>query len=282
VILFVGFPQAFAAISIALHIPITLLLMGIVLRGAAFVFRSYDVGEGSAGRSRRWSAVFAVASTVSPLMLGVCAGGVASGELKIDSATGQVQTDFISAWLAPFPLVVGAMTLCLFAFLAAVYLCVELEQGALAEDFRKRALISGAALAPCALGALALSPTGAPALYRGLLASSWALSFHVVTALLAVGSLALLWRRAYRPARLLAAAQAASIVAGWGVSQFPLIVPPDLTIAMASGPQNVVRAVLWTLAIGALPLAAAFWWLYRVFKGGSAVTQGSDARDDAE
>ena len=270
VILFVGFPQAFAAISIALHIPITLLLMGIVLRGAAFVFRSYDVGAGAAARSQRWSAVFAIASTVSPVMLGVCAGAVASGDLTIDPATGQVQTDFLSAWLAPFPWLVGAMTLCLFAFLAATYLCVEHAGEELGEDFRRRALVSGVLLAPLALGALALSPTGAPALYEGLLASPWAISFHVFTGLLAVGALALLWRRVWRPARVLAAAQAACIVTGWGLSQFPLMIPPDLTIRAAAGPENVLEGVLWALAIGGLPLLAAFWWLFRVFKGEGA------------
>src|SRR6186997_1792362 len=41
VLLFSAFPPAFAAISIALHVPLTLLLLGIVFRGSAFTFRSY-------------------------------------------------------------------------------------------------------------------------------------------------------------------------------------------------------------------------------------------------
>ena len=39
VILFTGFPPAFAAISVALHVPLTLFLIGVVLRGSAFAFR---------------------------------------------------------------------------------------------------------------------------------------------------------------------------------------------------------------------------------------------------
>src|SRR3954466_6248314 len=42
VLLFAAFPPAFAAISIALHIPLTLFLVGVVFRGSAFTFRSYD------------------------------------------------------------------------------------------------------------------------------------------------------------------------------------------------------------------------------------------------
>ena len=43
VILFTAFPPAFAAIMTALNIPFTLMLIGIVLRGSAFIFRKYDI-----------------------------------------------------------------------------------------------------------------------------------------------------------------------------------------------------------------------------------------------
>ena len=39
VLLFTCFPRAFARIAIALHVPLTLMLIGIVLRGSAFVFQ---------------------------------------------------------------------------------------------------------------------------------------------------------------------------------------------------------------------------------------------------
>src|SRR5260370_25636619 len=41
VLLFSGFPRAFSAIMIALHIPITVILIGIVLLASEFVFRKY-------------------------------------------------------------------------------------------------------------------------------------------------------------------------------------------------------------------------------------------------
>ncbi len=265
VVLFAGFPPAFAAITTALHVPLVLLLMGIVLRGAAFTFRSYDTGPGQAERSARWSLVFAISSTVSPIMLGVCAGAVASGQLTIDAATGRVQTDFISAWLAPFPFAVGLMTLLLFAFLAAVYLCVEHRGTALADDFRTRALASGVLLAPAAGLAWNLSATGAPAIRAGLAESTWALPFHIGTGVFAMGALVLLVRRAYRKARLAAAAQAVCIVVGWALSQFPYVVVPDLTLTAAAAPDNVIVTMLVILAVGAIPLALAFRYLYAIF-----------------
>jgi cytochrome d ubiquinol oxidase subunit II len=68
VILFNGFPPAFAAIMIAMHVPVTLMLVGIMLRGSAFSFRSCAAaaivrGVNGAGRfrsrtcSRRYSSV---------------------------------------------------------------------------------------------------------------------------------------------------------------------------------------------------------------------------------
>jgi cytochrome d ubiquinol oxidase subunit II len=102
VLTFVCLPKAFAAIMTALHIPLTILLIGVVLRGSAFVFRAYD--DPTDEVQRRWSLIFAVASVVSPWALGVTLGAVASGTITFDGA-GRVQTDFISAWAAPFPAV---------------------------------------------------------------------------------------------------------------------------------------------------------------------------------
>ena len=62
----------------------------------------------------------------------------------------------MKSWLAPFPIAVGAFALALFAFLAAVYLAVEAPDGPLREDFRRRAILSAAAVAVCALAAALL------------------------------------------------------------------------------------------------------------------------------
>src|SRR5262245_645086 len=79
VVLFVGFPVAFSVMSIALHVPLTLMLIGIVLRGCAFVFRTYDPE-----RSGAWGRVFAIASLLTPVMLGICLGAAASGRIRVD------------------------------------------------------------------------------------------------------------------------------------------------------------------------------------------------------
>ena len=69
VLLFVCFPLAFAAIATALHVPLALMLVGIVLRGSAFTFRTYDRDD--AHSRRLWGRTFAIASVITPVMLGV-------------------------------------------------------------------------------------------------------------------------------------------------------------------------------------------------------------------
>src|SRR5689334_4196758 len=67
VLLFTAFPPVFARLMTLLHIPLTLMLLGIVLRGSAFTFRSYDSKRDTV--QRRWGRIFSLASTGTPLLL---------------------------------------------------------------------------------------------------------------------------------------------------------------------------------------------------------------------
>ena len=276
VLLFAALPSAFSTISIALHIPITLMLIGIVLRGSAFVFRAYGI---QSDRSEaRWSRVFAVSSTVTPIMLGVVAGAVASGRIRRDAETGVVATDFLSEWLAPFPFVLGLFTLALFAFLAAVYLTNETDDVDLRADFRRRGLYTAVASALLAVLCLALAREGAPVIWWGLTASTWAPLFHAATALASLGAFGALWRASYSLARLLAIVQVTLIVVGWGLAQYPFAVPPDVTFASAAAPASVLRPMLIAHATGAVVLIPSFGYLYALFKGRRASGDGESAR----
>jgi cytochrome d ubiquinol oxidase subunit II len=259
VLLFTGFPAAFAALSIDLFLPLFLLLGGIVLRGAAFTFRTYDRPD---PRVRvRWGLVFSISSIVAPLVLGTIVGAIASGRL-VAATRGRVPL----AWLSPFPLATDLLATALFAFLAACYLAVEAE-GALREDFRRRALGAGVAVFAAALLAAVLSWREAPLVFAGLTRRGFSLPLHLATAAAAVTALGALLRRRVRLARAAAAVQAALIVAGWGASQYPYLVVPDVTLASAAAPDATIVPVLWALAAGAVLLFPALYLLFRVFKG---------------
>jgi cytochrome bd ubiquinol oxidase subunit II len=264
VLLFTCFPAAFATIAIALHIPLTLMLFGIVLRGSAFIFRSY--GSDQDATQQRWGRVFAIASIVTPVLLGMCVGAIATGALGMTSFSGPFAEHFIWPWLTMFGLGVGLMALALFSFLAAVYLTVETEGTPLQEDFRARALWAAVAVFVLAFGVLALSWRAAPMVREGLMVGSLALPIHIVTGISAVTAIAALWTRRFRLARVAAAAQVTFILWGWAAAQYPYLLPRTLTIEAAAAPSRTLVLVLWALAAGACVLFPSLFYLFRIFK----------------
>jgi cytochrome d ubiquinol oxidase subunit II len=263
VLTFTCFAPVYARLGTILHIPLTLMLVGIVLRGSAFTFRTYDT-RGDAAQ-RRWGRTFASASVITPILLGVSIGAVASGRVKPVNPGGFVP-QFVQPWLTPFALSVGLLALTLFAFLAAVFLTMETHDPELCEDFRRRALGAGVAVFFASALVLLLSPNAAPLVRTGLMASSWALPLHLATGMSAVLVLAALWFRRFRLARVAAGLQVSLIFWGWALAQYPLLIPPDLTIANSAAPDSTLRLVLAALAIGGAVLLPSLWYLFQVFK----------------
>src|SRR5690348_516461 len=142
-ILFTAFPPAFARLTTVLHIPLAVMLVGIVLRGCAFAFHTNAVPIHDPRRAPRhdaahrfWEQVFGVSSLVTPVWLGMTIGAIASGRVR--PPTGSFMDSFVRPWLAAFPLSVGLLALALFAFLAAVYLAQDTVDVRLQEAFRLR------------------------------------------------------------------------------------------------------------------------------------------------
>ncbi len=267
VITFTCFPSVYARLGTRLHIPLSLMLVGIVLRGSAFTFRTYDSQHDAA--QRRWGRIFASASVITPVLLGVSIGAVASGRLGNDTAGTFVQ-QYVEPWLTPFAFSVGLLALVLFAFLAAVFLTLETRDRELCEDFRRRALGAGIAAFFSSALVLVLSRRGAPLVMEGLLGSSWAIPLHLATAVTAVAVLVALWHRRFRLARVGAGLQVSLIFWGWPLAQYPLLMPPDLTIARAAAPDTTLRLVLLVLGVGGVVLLPSLWYLFQVFKSAPA------------
>jgi len=264
VLLFVCFPAVFARISVALHIPLTLMLIGIVLRGSAFTFRTYDSQRDDV--QRRWGLLFSWASLITPLLLGVSAGAVAAGSLPAATPTDFVE-GFVAPWLQPFPFAVGTLALTLMAYLAAVYLTVEAFDGDLQDDFRRRAIASGVAVFLVAMMTLALARGGAPLVWRGLTSSRWAPLYHAMVAAAALTAFWALFTRRTRLARMAAAAQASLILWGWAAVQYPYLIPSDLTIENSAAPPATLKLVVIALIAGLVLLVPSLVYLFRVFKG---------------
>jgi cytochrome d ubiquinol oxidase subunit II len=252
-----GFPAAFAAAMTTLFIPLMLALAGIVLRGSNFAFRKYAA---TFAQARYFGAIFAGSSLITPFFFGTVAGAIASGRVPAGG-----YGDRMGSWLNPTSLVGGCLAVTTCVFLAGVFLTADASRTAnpeLAERLRTRTLAVGALSGVIVFAGLYPILHDAPTLAHGLLHT--ALPLLVIAALAGALTLILLFRRSYSIARLFAAAAVASVVAGWGVGQYPWMLVDQLTINDAAGAESTLTALLVVVVLAGvivLPALAYLLWL---------------------
>lgn len=264
--LLTAFPIVAQLLTTALFIPLVLILIGIVLRGSTFVFRSFS----SNALQPVWGRIFSAASITTPFLFGTMAAAVASGDLGI--VHGQMPVGLIHAWLTPFAITVGLMGIALCATIAAVYLTVEAQRRKkpkLVESFRLRALIAGSCMAVLGIVGLVLAPSEASILWQGMLDHAlWAAIIAILLGI-ALGG-ALVFRR-FQLARILIIMGTAAIIGTWGLAQLPYIVPPSLTVTGAASPPLTLLELFISALVGMSMLIPALWFLFHVFKGMNVV-----------
>lgn len=245
VVLWSGFPRAFAPVMSTLYIPLTAAAVGIILRGSAFAFRKAVVPVVT---KRTFGAAFALSSVLTPFFLGTVVGAVASGRVPVDDST----PDVVGSWWNPTSILGGTLAVAVCAYLAAVYLSADAarkDERQLAERFRNRALATGVVTGVIALAGIYILATDAPRLFQGLVGR--AAPLLVLSAAGALASFVLLVRRRYRPARYTAALAVGAVLWGWAAAQYPDMLVGELTIAEAAGASATLVAMLVTLGIGA-------------------------------
>jgi cytochrome d ubiquinol oxidase subunit II len=260
VVLWTAFPQAFAAVASTLSVPLTLAAVGIIARGAAFAFRK-AVAE--VAPKRLFGAAFALSSVLTPFFLGTVAGAVASGRVPPGNARG----DLVTSWWNPTAVLGGVLAVGVCAWLAAAYLTADAAragQPGLAEQFRRRGLLTGAVVGAVALAGIGVLRADAPVLFDGL--TGRALPLVAASALAGVASLWLLWTRRFVAVRVTAALAVAAIVWGWAAGQYPWMLQGQLTIAQAAAGRPVLQAVLGSRLVGALLFLPPLAWLLVLFQ----------------
>ena len=123
VIFFVGFPEIYSMISISLHIPVLIMLLGIIARGTAFTFRNYDPVNDK--MQALYSRIYVYSSFITPLFIGIIAATAVSG--RIDPKAKGFLPTYIFNWLDWYPVSGGLFTVFLCGFLAAVFLIGEVS-----------------------------------------------------------------------------------------------------------------------------------------------------------
>ncbi len=257
VVLWTAFPPAFSAVMTTLYVPLALAAVGIVLRGSGFAFRKSI--EDLSGR-RAAGAAFAISSVVTPFFMGAVVGAIAAGNVPANG-----DGDAFSSWLAPLPLLTGAMFVATGAYLAAVFLVGDARRAGekdLERYFVRRAL--AAALVAGAAAAAGLVELHAEARYIFDRLTDQGLPLVILSALCGVGLLVALLRGARRPLRPLAGGAVVAVIWGWGVAQFPYLLPTSLKITQSAAPPDTLGTVIVVFiaaAVIVLPALGLLYWL---------------------
>jgi cytochrome d ubiquinol oxidase subunit II len=253
-----AFPIAFGSLASTLTIPISLAALGIIFRGLAYALQSAT----DVPRERRFiDLAFAVSSILTPFMLGAAIGAIASGRVPVGNAAGNL----VTSWVNPTSILTGCLAVAVGAFLAAVYLAADaarLDESALQNAFRRRALASGVITGGLAIAGLVVMDHDARHIYHGL-TTGYGLAAVIVSASAGVATLALVWHSRFQPARLTAALAVAAVVAGWAAAQRPTVLP-GLTLHQAAAGRDVLIAVIVSVLLGGLILAPSLALLFRL------------------
>ena len=270
VVLWTGFPEAYASITLTLFVPLTLAALGIVLRGSSFAFRKTVFRT----RDRRnFGAAFALSSVLVPYCMGAIAGAIASGRVPAGGKAGDPWT----SWVNPTSVLGGVLAVVAVAYLAAVYLVWDarrLADDEMVEYFRRRAV--GAAIVAGAVAVVGIFVLRADARYIFDELTTKALPLVLVSAVCGTASLILLARNADRGARLLAIGAVASVVVGWGVAQWPYMLPKSLKVSQAAAPTGTLSTLLVAAVLAAVIVLPGFILLYVLDQKSLLPAEGAD------
>ncbi len=256
VVLWTAFAEAFQSITLTLFVPLSLAALGIVLRGSSFAFRK-EVQRTSS--QRNFGAAFAASSVLVPFCMGAVAGAIASGRVPSGGEAG----DPWASWLNATSILGGVLAVAVCAYLAAVYLVWDarhIGDEEMVEYFRHRAL--GAAIATGVIAAVGIVVLHDDAKYVFDGLTSRALPLVIISALCGLGSIVLLHRDAHRFARLLAMGAVATVVAGWGVAQWPYLLPTTLKVEAAAAPDATLISVVVVFLLAAVICLPSLGLLY--------------------
>jgi cytochrome d ubiquinol oxidase subunit II len=257
--LFAVFPLAYAIVMPALYMPIILMLLALIFRGVAFEYR---------WRTERWKPVWDVAffggSLVAAFMQGIALGALVQGIEVSGRAYGGGWWD----WLSVFSVLTGLAVVVGYALLGATWIILKTE-GSLQRQMQGYAWWLGAATLTFIGLVSVMTPFQDPEYFTRWLSLPGSIFSAVMPLALLVAAWALFsGLNAGKDGQPFLAALSLFVLCfiGIGISFYPNIVPPSLTIAEAAAPDES----LWFALVGTLVLVpmilgytAYAYWVFR-------------------
>lgn len=264
--LFAVFPLAYAIVMPALYMPITLMLLALVFRGVSFEYRWRTEKKGL------WDVAFFGGSVVAALCQGIALGALVQG-IEVD---GRAYAGGWFDWLTPFSVLTGLAVVVGYALLGATWLVLKTEND-LRVQMRGCAWWLGAATLGVIGVVSILTPFQDPVYFErwfNLPGSLWSMIVPVLM-------VALTWSffkglNDHNDVRPFLSALGFFVVSfiGIGISFFPMMVPPSVTIWQAAAPDSSLAFAL-VGAVILIPIILAYTaYAYWVFRGKMDPSEG--------
>lgn len=258
--LFAVFPLAYAIIMPALYMPIILMLLALIFRGVAFEYR---------WRTKRWKPVWDVAffggSLTAAFMQGIALGALVQGITVADRAYAGGWWD----WLSAFSILTGCAVVVGYALLGSTWIILKTE-GKLQEQMQSYAWwLAAGTLGFIGIVSILTPFQDAEYFQRWFSLPGSVFSVVMPAALLMTAWLLFTGLKAGKDAQPFLAALCLFVLCfiGIGISFYPNIAPPSLTIVEAAAPDES----LWFALVGTVvlvPMILAYTaYAYWVFRG---------------
>ncbi|AXO89924.1 cytochrome d ubiquinol oxidase subunit II [Pseudomonas parafulva] len=259
--LFGAFPLAYSVVLEALYLPLMLMLVGLIFRGVAFEFRFKATDD----KRHLWDKAFIGGSLVATFFQGVALGAFIEGFKVVDRHYAGGTLD----WLTPFSLFSGVGLIVAYTLLGCTWLIMKTEgplQKQMHDLARPLALVLLVVIGivslwtPLAYGQIAERWFSMPNLI-------WFMPVPVLVLVTFYGLLKAVARHANYLPFLLTLVLIFLGYSGLGISLWPNIIPPSISIwEAAAPPQSQGFMLVGTLFI--LPLILGYtFWSYYVFRG---------------
>ncbi|MDU6410246.1 MAG: cytochrome d ubiquinol oxidase subunit II [Yersiniaceae bacterium] len=266
--LYGAFPLAYAVIADALAIPLTIMLIGLIFRGVAFEFRF----KATEGHRAFWDKSFIAGSLVATFSQGMVVGAFINGF----PVEGRTFAGGPMDWLTPFTVFCGFGLMIAYALLGCTWLIMKTDHAL----HRKMSALAKP-LVLLLLVAIVVLSIWTP-LQHAAIASRWFtlpnlfyfLPVPVLVVAAAWGLLRSVKRHAHYSPFLLTLALVFLGFTGLGISIWPNIIPPAISIwDAASPPQSQGFMLVGGLLIIPIILVYTFWSYY-VFRGKISPDEG--------
>ena len=259
--LFGAFPLAYSVVLSALYLPLILMLMGLIFRGVAFEFRFKARPE----KRHIWDKSFIGGSLVATFFQGVALGAFIDGLPVVNRQYAGGGLD----WLSPFTVFCGIALIVAYALLGGTWLIMKTE-GELQERMHKL----GRPLALAVLALMGVVSLWTPLAHTDIAARwftlpnlFWFLPVPILVLVTMYGLIKAIARKAHYTPFLLTLVLIFLGYSGLGISLWPNIIPPSISIwDAAAPPQSQGFMLVGTLFIIPFILGYTFWSYY-VFRG---------------